>query len=60
MTLLFAMIRHGAASRASALLFLVLTDVRAMAKYFFGEEMPAAAWLGMAIAAVGVVMVRRG
>jgi len=60
MTLLFAMIRHGAASRASALLFLVPPTSAAMAKYFFGEEMPAAAWLGMAIAAVGVVMVRRG
>lgn len=60
MTLLFAMIRHGAASRASALLFLVPPTSAAMAKYFFGEEMPLGAWLGMAIAAVGVVMVRRG
>ncbi len=60
MTLLFAMIRHGAAARASALLFLVPPTSAAMAKYFFGEEMPLGAWLGMALAAVGVVMVRRG
>lgn len=59
MTLLFAMIRHGAAARASALLFLVPPTSAAMAQYFFGENMPAAAWLGMALAALGVTMVRR-
>ena len=58
-TLLFAMIRHGAASRASALLFLVPPTSAAIAWYMFGEEMPAAVWLGMALAGVGVTMVRR-
>jgi drug/metabolite transporter (DMT)-like permease len=60
MTLLFAMIRHGAAARASALLFLVPPTSAAMAWYLFGEEMPVAAWIGMALAGLGVTMVRRG
>ncbi len=59
-TLLFAMIRHGAASRASALLFLVPPTSAAIAWYMFGEEMPAAVWLGMALAGCGVLLVRRG
>lgn len=60
MTLLFGMIRHGAASQASALLFLVPPTSALIAYLMFGEAMPAAAWLGMGLAAVGVVMVRRG
>ena len=58
-TLLFAMIRHGAASRASALLFLVPPTSAAIAWYMFGEEMPVGVWLGMALAGIGVTMVRR-
>ena len=59
MTLLFAMIRHGAAARASALLFLVPPTSAAIAQYIFGEEMPVGAWFGMVLAALGVTMVRR-
>ena len=60
MSLLFAMIRHGEASRASALLFLVPPTSAAFAWYFFGEEMPVATWFGMALAGIGVFLVRRG
>lgn len=58
-SLLFAMIRYGAAARASALMFLVPPTSAAIAWYVFGEDMPPAVWLGMILAGVGVTLVRR-
>lgn len=59
MTLLFAMIRAGAAARASSLMFLVPAVSAFFAWWILGEPMPLGAWLGMALAAVGVGLVRR-
>jgi drug/metabolite transporter (DMT)-like permease len=58
-TLLLAMIRAGEASRVSALFFLVPPVAAAMAFIAIGETMPPAAWLGLAIAAVGVALASR-
>lgn len=58
-TLLLAMIRAGEASRVSALFFLVPPVAAAMAFFAIGEIMPPAAWLGMALAAIGVAVASR-
>jgi drug/metabolite transporter (DMT)-like permease len=59
MTLLFALVRRGAAARATALLFLVPPTSALIASHLLGETMPPAVWLGMALAAAGVAIVRR-
>ena len=59
LTLLLAMIRHGEASRVSALFFLVPPVAAVIAWALLGERMPPVAWLGMAIAAVGVLIATR-
>lgn len=59
MTLLFAMIRAGAASKASSLLFLVPAVSSAIAWFVVSEPMPWGVWIGMALAGTGVVLVRR-
>lgn len=59
MSLLFAMIRRGAAARATALLFLVPPTSALIAALMLGEPMPPATWLGMALAAAGVMITRR-
>lgn len=58
-TLLLAMIRHGEASRVSALFYLVPPSAALLAWLLIGEEMPPLAWVGMAVAAVGVALVGR-
>jgi drug/metabolite transporter (DMT)-like permease len=58
-TLLLAMVRHGEASRVSALFFLVPPGAALIAWATIGEAMPPVAWLGMALAAVGVALVGR-
>lgn len=58
MTLLLAMIRHGQATRASALLFLVPPGSAAIAWLLLGEPFPPLALLGMALAGLGVWLVR--
>lgn len=55
-TLLLAMIRYGAASKVSALLFLVPPLAALIAMFVLGEEMPPLAWIGMAFAALGVAI----
>ncbi len=60
MTLLLAMIRAGEASRVSALFFLVPPMAALIAWVLIGEAMPPAAWVGMAVAAVGVLIATRG
>lgn len=58
-TLLLAMIRHGEASRVSALFFLVPPCTAVFALMALGEPIPVLAWLGMALAAVGILLVTR-
>jgi drug/metabolite transporter (DMT)-like permease len=58
-TLLLAMIRRGEAARVSALFFLVPPAAAAIAWLLIDEVMPAAAWLGMALATAGVALSTR-
>jgi drug/metabolite transporter (DMT)-like permease len=53
-TLLLMMMRRGEASRVSALFFLVPPLAAAIAWGVLGERLPAIAWVGMVLAAVGV------
>ncbi len=59
-TLLLVMIRHGEASRVSALFFLVPPLAALIAWILIDEAMPLAAWGGMALAAFGVAIATRG
>jgi drug/metabolite transporter (DMT)-like permease len=58
-TLLLAMVRHGEASRVSALFFLVPPLAALIAWIVLGERMPLLAWPGLALAAVGVALATR-
>ncbi len=58
-TLLLAMIRQGEASRVSALFFLVPPVTALIAHGVLGETMAPLAWLGMALAALGIYLVMR-
>ncbi|MEZ5660843.1 MAG: DMT family transporter [Burkholderiaceae bacterium] len=57
--LLLAMVRAGAVSRVSALLFLVPPMAALFAWMALDEAMPPAAWLGLAIAGAGVYVATR-
>ena len=59
MSLLLAMIRAGAVSRVSALFYLVPPLSALFAWPLLGEVMPPLAWVGMALAALGVALVSR-
>ena len=59
MTLLLAMIRAGEVSRVSALLFLVPPLAAIFGWLLLGEIMPPVAWLGMALAGIGVIIATR-
>jgi drug/metabolite transporter (DMT)-like permease len=58
-TLLLAMIRQGEASRVSALFFLVPPATALIAHGVLGEAMAPLAWVGMALAALGIYLVMR-
>lgn len=58
-TLLLAMIRHGEASRVSALFFLVPPMTALIALVILGEAIPWMAWPGMLLAASGLYLVMR-
>ena len=58
-TLLLAMIRHGEASRVSALFFLVPPVTALIALAALGEAIPLMGWLGMLLAAAGLYLVMR-
>ena len=58
-SLLLAMIRVGEVSRVSALLFLVPPVAALLAWLTLGEVMPPMAWVGMAVAIVGVLIATR-
>ena len=57
--LLLAMIRAGDVSRVSALFYLVPPLAALLAWVLLGEIMPPVAWIGMAIAATGVLVATR-
>jgi drug/metabolite transporter (DMT)-like permease len=59
MTLLLAMIRAGEVSRVSSLFYLVPPLSAVIAWPLLGEALPAVAWLGMVLAAVGVALASR-
>ena len=59
MTLLLAMIRAGEVSRVSALLFLVPPLAAISGWLLLGEIMPPAAWIGMVLAGIGVIIATR-
>jgi drug/metabolite transporter (DMT)-like permease len=59
-TLLLAMIRRGAVSRVSMLLFLVPPGAALFAWLLIDEPIPPLAWLGMVLAAIGIAMVGPG
>lgn len=58
-TLLLAMIRHGEASRVSALFFLVPPMTTLIALAVLDEPVPWLAWPGMLVAAAGLYLVMR-
>ncbi|MCD0504317.1 DMT family transporter [Bordetella petrii] len=58
-TLLLAMIRHGKASRVSALFFLVPPTTAVIAFLVLGETIPPLAWPGMLLAVAGIHLVMR-
>jgi drug/metabolite transporter (DMT)-like permease len=58
-TLLLAMIRAGEVARVSALFYLVPPLSALFAWPLLGEAMPPLAWVGMALAGIGVMMARR-
>lgn len=58
-SLLLAMIRHGEASRVSALFFLVPPCTAAIAFLVLGEQLGWASLLGMALAVAGIGLVTR-
>jgi drug/metabolite transporter (DMT)-like permease len=58
-SLLLAMIRAGEVARVSALMFLVPPIAAAMGWVLLGEAMPPAAWAGMAVAGLGVLIATR-
>ena len=58
-SLLLMMIRNGEATRVSALFFMVPPTAAFIAWLVLGEQMTPLAWLGMAVAAVGVWLATR-
>lgn len=58
-TLLLAMIRHGAVTRVSALFFLVPPMAAVIAWMGLGEAMPPLGWVGLILAAIGVALATR-
>ncbi|HSE76930.1 MAG TPA: DMT family transporter [Alphaproteobacteria bacterium] len=59
-SLLYWLIRHGAAAKVASLFYLVPPFAALFAWLLLGETLGPAALAGMAIAAVGVAMVQRG
>ena len=55
-SLLLAMVRRQQAAKVSALFFLVPACAAIVAMFMLGETMPAAGWLGMALAVAGVLL----
>ncbi|MBZ9559502.1 MULTISPECIES: DMT family transporter [unclassified Modicisalibacter] len=60
LTLLLAMIRRGAAAQVSALFYLIPPTAALLAWLLIDEPMPMLGWVGMAVAALGVILAGRG
>ncbi|WP_353979721.1 DMT family transporter [Salinicola endophyticus] len=60
LTLLLAMIRRGAATQVSALFYLIPPTAALLAWLLIDEPMPMLGWVGMAVAALGVILAGRG
>ncbi len=58
-SLLFVLLRQGAATRVSSLMYLTPPTTAVMAWLLFGERFPPLAALGMALAVAGVALVMR-
>jgi drug/metabolite transporter (DMT)-like permease len=58
-SLLLWMIRRGGAARVSALFYLVPPGAALLSWLLLDEHMPALAWLGIAVAALGVALVQK-
>jgi drug/metabolite transporter (DMT)-like permease len=58
-SLLFLMIRHGAATRVTSYMYLVPAVTALMAWLMFDERLSALAWLGMLVTIAGVALVVR-
>jgi drug/metabolite transporter (DMT)-like permease len=58
-SLLFLMIRHGAATEVTSYMYLVPAVTALMAWAMFGERLGAVALLGMVVTIVGVALVVR-
>lgn len=56
-SLLMALLRRGEASKVSALFFMVPPVAAVLSWIIIDEQMPLVAWVGMAVAALGVAMV---
>ncbi len=59
-TLLYMLIRRGAASKVASLFYLVPPVVAVEAYFLFGETLTTGAVIGIAMTAIGVAMVTRG
>ncbi|KFF48549.1 multidrug DMT transporter permease [Gammaproteobacteria bacterium MFB021] len=60
LTLLLAMIRRGAATKVSALFYLIPPTAALLAWLLIDEPMPMLGWVGMAVATLGVILAGRG
>ena len=58
-SLLYWLLRHGAAANVARLFYLVPTVTAIMAYLIFGETLDALALIGMALIAFGVMLARR-
>jgi len=59
-TLLYVLIRNGAAAKVASLFFLTPPVTAVMAYFLFGEVLSFSALLGLVVTAVGVALVARG
>ena len=59
-SLLYILIRRGAASKVASLFYLVPPVTAVIAYFLFGETLGPAAILGMGLAVVGVALVTKG
>ena len=59
-TLLWVLVRRGAAARTAGLFYLVPPIAALFAWALFGESLAAPALIGMAVAALGVALVQNG
>ena len=59
-SLLYLMIRKGAASKVSSLMYMVPPTAAVIAYFMFGETLSSVALVGMAVAVIGVALVNFG